>query len=105
MSDAGDAGYCWMVAMVECNVAIMTACMPGVMVFVRWMRGEAIEPVVLGAEKGDLGTIGGGQRRHRLRDPSVSHTGGSDEEYGMRGMGTAVPSTEVLVESEPVRCI
>lgn len=91
-----------MVAMVECNVGIMTACMPGVMVFVRWMRGEAIEPAVLGVEKGDLGTIGGGQRRHRRIDPNVTDTVGSDEEYGMRGMGTAVPSTEVLVESEPV---
>lgn len=49
--------------MIECNVAIMTASMPGVFVFIRWIRGDALERVVIGKPgvESECETIGGGR--------------------------------------------
>lgn len=75
-NEIGDTSICWIVGVGECNVGMMTACMPGVMVFVRWVRGDQLERGVLGkpgVEGIEPTTIGGGGRgRPYIRGMEVS---------------------------------
>lgn len=78
-----------MVAMIECDVAIMTASMPGVTVFVRWVRGDTLEH---GKPERESESVG----HRRRRGSGITGTmRGEEEEYVMHGM---IRSSEVLVE-------
>lgn len=84
-----------MVAMIEYTVGVMTACMPGVLVFYRWVRGDALKREVVGRpgeQNRASGTIGTrGVRRRQVTE--------GDEVYELGG---TMQSTEVWVEEGAV---
>lgn len=94
-----------MIGIIECNVAIMTASMPGVYVFIRWMRGELVSVVALAKSgpESDGGTIGRGQIRRSGSDPmgteltSVGSYTGS-EDHVLRGLDRTAGMADVRVE-------
>lgn len=61
----GDGSYSWMLAMMELNIGIMTACMPAMKLVVTWIRGEKRR-----GESEDE-TIGGGGKGIRIRRRQV----------------------------------
>lgn len=114
---AGDGGYCWVIGIVECNVAIMTASMPGVYVFIRWMRGELVGVVAFAksSPESDGGTIGRAQIRRYESDPTGmeltsvgSHNGSEEltsvgsyngsEEHVLRGLDLTAGTADIRVE-------
>lgn len=99
LTEIGDGAWCWVVALVECNVGIMTASMPGVTVFVRWVRGETTEHGKPGAQENENENDTVGHRGQRMRRRSVISSIGSrrDEEYELQGM---TRSNEVLVGAD-----
>lgn len=71
----------------------MTASLPGVLVFIRWIRGDALERVVIDKPESELETIGGGRwlsRRYGSPvtageiDSMASHDG--SEQYELFGL-------------------
>lgn len=66
-TDAGDGAISWMWTLVELGVGIMTTCMPGMKMYITWMRGAA-KPV-----EQQQDTIGGGRK---LRAESAEMSGG-----------------------------
>lgn len=95
--------------MVEYNVAIITTSMPGMMMFVKWARGDITKKRVLGkpsAEENEHPTIGRNRWR-RSRDGRVdadsndSTCNGSEDDI-MDGQGKMAKSLEVLVETHAV---
>lgn len=102
--------------MLECNVGIIVACMPGMMLFVKWMRGT-VEHKVIGAPdllRNEDGTIGNGgragqrkQNKHAVAEMSTTISDDNDnesEEYVMHDVGGIAKSTEVLLETGTVSC-
>lgn len=104
--------------MLECNVGIIVACMPGMMLFVKWMMGT-VERKVIGAPgslRNEDGTIGSGgragQRKQNRHDQvitemstTISHDNDNEsEEYIMNDIGGIAKSTEVLLETGTVPC-
>lgn len=102
--------------MLECNVGIIVACMPGMMLFVKWMRGT-VEHKVIGAPdllQNEDGTIGNGGRagqrkqnkhNHAVTEMSTTISNDNDnesEEYVMHDVGGIAKSTEVLLETGTV---
>ncbi|KAL0631479.1 hypothetical protein Q9L58_009657 [Maublancomyces gigas] len=57
-----DGAYTWFWTLLEINAGMMTACMPSMMLFWRWVKGENQKPDVIGAGGGvgQASTIGGG---------------------------------------------
>lgn len=101
LTEIGDGAWCWVVALVECNVGIMTASMPGVTVFVRWVRGETTEHGKPGAQenKNENDTVGHRGQRMQRRS-AISSTGSRrDEEYELQGM---TRSHEVLLDVDTI---
>lgn len=82
--------------MVECNVAIMTASMPGVTVFVRWIRGNTLEHEKPGMQRRESDAVGRRAPRFQRRRRSSSTVSERGEQYVMDGM---VRSGEVLLET------
>lgn len=72
-----------MVATIEYSVGVMTACMPGVFVFIRWVRGDVLDRGVGGKavyhRSGGNGTIGT-RRRQVAEDLELGGTVYSTEE-------------------------
>lgn len=60
-ADVGDGAMGWMWTMAEYSVGIMTACMPGMKLFVTWMRGEKVQEL-----SGEVTIGGGGGVRHTV---------------------------------------
>lgn len=56
----------------ELNVGIMTTCMPGMKLFIAWVRGER-KAVVDGALQDTIG--GGGRKKMRVRESEVLSAG------------------------------
>lgn len=110
LTTVGDGAFSWMLAMVEYNVAIITTCMPGMMLFVKWVRGDSLGKPVLGIP----GTGGNenatiGRTRWRYGDGRVDvDVESSDmvsygsEEYSASGQGEMAKLTEVLVETSVI---
>lgn len=76
--------------------------MPGVMAFIRWMRGDDLEREVLGrpgAPGSHVPTIGGGHRPRVYRD---GMSPGNSEEFVLHSIPRVVVSTEVLLQVEHV---
>lgn len=106
LTTAGDGAFSWMLAMVEYNVAIITTCMPGMMMFVKWARGDSLGKPVLGKpgtggnENATIGgkrwRCGGGGRADVESRDMISY---GSEEYSASGGGGMVKLTEVLVET------
>lgn len=113
LTAAGDGAFSWMLAMVEYNVAIITTCMPGMMLFVKWVRGDSLGKSVLGKPVlGKPGTGGNenatiGRKRWRYGDGQVDVESSDmvsygSEEYSASGQGEMVKLTEVLVETSAI---
>lgn len=97
-------------ALVELNLGIIAACMPSMLLFVKWVRGEMTETKgSTGRSRSQNPTIGGGGgggsgsagKYSRNKAPSqtnarTSHRLGS-EEYIMQEMGGIVKTTELVV--------
>ncbi|KAL0635209.1 hypothetical protein Q9L58_005855 [Maublancomyces gigas] len=82
-----DGAWCWAVSLIECNVGIMTASMPGVVVFVRWVRGNTLEhgkPRL--EEEGECDTVGHRALPIHRGSGSCSTGSQSGEEYEMDEM-------------------
>lgn len=105
LTTAGDGAFSWMLALVEYNVAIITTCMPGMMMFVKWVRGDSLgKPVIgkLGTGGNENATIGGKRWRYGNRRVDVESSdmvSYGSEEYPASGRGGMVRLTEVLVET------
>lgn len=78
--------------MTEFNVGIMTACMPGVKLFVKWMRGKkAAQP------SAEVTIGGGGGVRHQAGLIMIVSTCAS-----VMGTENPVPGKELVVHAELV---
>lgn len=104
----GDGAYSWMWALIEFNVGIITACMPSMLLFTKWVRGEMTETKgSTGRARSTNPTIGGGggsgsaAKFSRNNAPSLMNTRTShrlgSEEYIMQEMSGIVKSTGVVV--------
>lgn len=106
----GDGAYSWLWVLVEMNAAIIVACMPSMLLFIKWVRGDMTEPKSTGAGSGRTrglnATIGSGgaaggnsARKHshsKAQSDMHTHRLGS-EEYIMQEIGGMVKSTEMMV--------
>lgn len=97
----GDGMYSWMWALAEYNTGIIVACMPSMLLFLRWARGDMDPNKKL--ISGSNPTIGGGGVRGRpARKTETSEmdtrTGMAHEndEYGMRDVGGIIKSKELV---------
>lgn len=96
-----------MLTFVEFNLGIITASMPSMLLFIKWVRGEMTETKGSeGRSRNENLTIGSGggngsAKFNRSRGPSemdsrMSHHLGS-EEYIMQDTSSIIKSTEVVV--------
>lgn len=81
---AGDGAYSWLWTLCELNVGIMTTCMPGMKMFIAWIR----KPVDSGEQQED--TIGGGARGGRKMRVELASGVSAGETLEMRGDERAV---------------
>lgn len=92
----GDGAYTWMYGFLELNVGIITACMPAMKLFHKWMSGgEQTVP-----HDGGDGTIGGGRRKVgavEWRDQSLWSFRSERPGAGEKEQHGAVRSQEVLL--------
>lgn len=85
-NEAGDGARSWMWALVEFNAGIITACMPSMLVFVNWVRGDlqrkihAVETATIGRGGGSLGRRCGHNKRAVEIDTTISRWNGSEED-------------------------
>lgn len=99
----GDGMYTWMWALAEYNTGIIVACMPSMLLFLRWVRGDMDKnkkPL-----SGSHPTIGGGGGGGRGRptwksETSEIHTRISmaheNDEDGIREVGGIIKSEELV---------
>ncbi|KAL0638697.1 hypothetical protein Q9L58_002275 [Maublancomyces gigas] len=97
-----DGMYTWMWALAEYNTGIIVACMPSMLLFLRWVRGDMDgnkKPI-----SGSNPTIGGGGvkgRPARKTETLDMHTSISivheNDEYGMRDEGGIMKSEELVI--------
>lgn len=95
--------------MIEINIAIVVACMPSMVLFTKWVRGDMTEAksTSTGSARSrgiNPPTIGGGggsnprKYSHNTVSTEISTRGNGSEEYIMQGIGGGmVKSTEMMV--------
>lgn len=96
--------------MIETNVAIVVACMPSMVLFAKWVRGDMTENKNTGSSSGrtrglnaTIGSGGGGgssnarKYSHNKVPTDINTRGNGSEEYIMQDLGGMVKSTEMMV--------
>lgn len=77
----------------------MTACMPAMLLFVRWLKGEYSDVKVPGAGGGQGSTIGGGARKKRI--PKAGILGSTGSEGFVLNDVSGICKAEVMVVTSP----
>lgn len=102
LTNPGDGAYSWMWGLIEMNMAIIVACMPSMLLFAKWFRGETTEDrrAQTGPRCDNHGTFGGGggggRKKNHSETTSELHTHDLvSEEYIMQGLESE--SAEVMV--------
>lgn len=100
---AGDGAHSWMWALIEFNAGIITACMPSMLVFVNWVRGDLQRKESYVADTATIGRGGGGLGRRYAHnknageiDTTISHWDWSEADM-MEGERDCEVDTEVSI--------
>lgn len=99
----GDGAFSWMSSLVENTIGILTACMPSMRMFIKWIRTDKGSGGGAGQVEDEETIGGGGKRRQRnngvLTESDGGSKGGGTYELGNRVEGVVGYSTEVLLEA------
>lgn len=79
----GDGAFSWMSSLVENTIGILTACMPSMRMFVKWIRKDKGSGAGAGQVE-DEETIGGGGGKRRQKKNGVL----TESDDGSKGSGT-----------------
>lgn len=104
----GDGAKSWLAAMAEFNAGIIVACMPSMLLFNKWLRGDISDKKTHKPSSKQNDTIGGGggggppRRKHNPHSfPSEAATRVDSQEYIMQDLRAKESQPDMLVVEMP----